>query len=292
MAKNQSSQEKIPSLVEPMLRRSTRPCAVTIAGSDSGAGAGIQADLRTFHRMGVHGTTAITCLTAQTPAGVTGVHPVPAAMVRAQLDALAADLPLSAAKTGMLYRTQTVRVVSQFLQDHPKLPVVIDPVMVATSGAVLLRPSAIQALARTLLPFATLSTPNLDEVRLLLPMPLHSLDDLRAAARHWVDQFQTPVLIKGGHLNTLDQAVDVFWDGSQELVLSVPRIRGVATHGTGCTYSAAIAAGLALGQTLVDSVQIAKQQITRAIEHSYRIGKFQALNVESMAPSGDNYQNL
>lgn len=258
--------------------RMCRPIALTIAGSDSGGGAGIQADLKTFTALGVHGTSAITCITAQNPKRVTGIQAVRSDMVRAQLEALFEELPPAAAKTGMLYSGDIIRVVADFFSQNKHPPLVVDPVMVATSGAVLLKPSAVRLLKSRLLPLATLITPNLDETELLLGHKVGNREALQRAARELHRQFGCAALVKGGHLRSSSVAVDVFFDGRSMLELTAPRVRGVSTHGTGCTYSAAIAALLARGYDLPNSVRLAKQFITRAIAGSYRIGRHLALN--------------
>lgn len=240
------------------------PCAITIAGSDSGGGAGIQADLKTFAALKVHGTSAITCITAQNPARVIGIQPCSPTIVRQQLTAVFEELRPVAAKTGMLYSAEMIHLVATFLRRRD-LPVVIDPVMVATSGARLLKPNAISSLSKELLPHAALITPNLAEAELLTGMRLTSPEHLRRAARDLHRQFHCPVLIKGGHLRRLKQALDIFYDGKQELLLSAPFVKGLRTHGTGCTFSAAITAYLALGLSLPSAVQKAKQFITQAI---------------------------
>lgn len=249
------------------------PCALTIAGSDSGGGAGVQADLKTFAVLGVHGTCAITCLTAQNPSAVVALEAASPAMVAAQLGALFAELPPDAAKTGMLFDAPIIRTVSaRWRQAAADVPLVVDPVMVATSGARLLQPAAIRALMDLLLPLATLITPNLDEAALLVGGPLRTLDELREAARALHRKFGAAVLAKGGHLAMPGEAVDVFFDGRREELLRARRIAGVSTHGTGCTYSAAIAAGLACGVPLRRAVRAAKAFITAAIAGSRRVG--------------------
>lgn len=255
------------------------PVVLTIAGSDSGGGAGIQADLKACRRLRVHGTSAITCLTAQNPAGVTGVHPVPAAFLRAQIDAVFAELPPRAAKTGMLWSAALIREVVACWSRPGRPPLVVDPVMIATSGAVLLKPDAVKAIREQLLPLAAVATPNLDEAAHLLGATLASVDDLRAAARELHRRHGCAFLVKGGHLRGVRDAVDVFWDGRRERVLRAPFIRGVSTHGTGCTYSAAIAAHLALGKPLPEAVAAAKRTITAAIRDSVRIGRHTALGI-------------
>jgi hydroxymethylpyrimidine/phosphomethylpyrimidine kinase len=260
-----------------MLKRPRLPIALTIAGSDSGGGAGIQADLKTFASLGIHGTSVITCLTAQNPKRVLGVQAATPAMVRQQLEAVFAELPPAACKTGMLYSAEIIRVVVEFFEQKNRPPLIVDPVMVATSGARLLKPSAVKAVCDRLLPLATLVTPNLDEAELLLAMKIRDEEDLRTAARQIVKRFGCAALVKGGHLRGTREAVDIFNDGRTELLLTAPFVRGVSTHGTGCTYSAAIAAHCARGLALVEAVQEAKQFITQAIVKSRRIERHFAL---------------
>ena len=271
-----------------MPRHPSRSIALTIAGSDSGGGAGIQADLKAFAALGVHGTCAITCLTAQNPARVVDVQAASPKIVRAQIEAVFAELPPTAVKTGMLYSTALIREVVAALKVRANMPLVVDPVMVATSGARLLKPSAIEALLHELLPLARLVTPNLDEAEILVGGHLKSVDDLRAAARAIHYRFGVASLVKGGHLRGLREAVDIFFDGRGELLLAAPFVRGVSTHGTGCTYSAAITAGLALGLPLIKAVQSAKEYLTQAIAQSVRIGKHFALNPVGRAAKDAN----
>ena len=252
--------------------------ALTIAGSDSGGGAGIQADLKTFAALQVHGTSVITCLTAQNPKAVLGVQAATPSFVRKQLEAVFAELPPAAIKTGMLFSAPIIRETAAFLRDHKSIPLVVDPVMVATSGAMLLKPSARKAMLDELFPLATVITPNLDEASVILKRELKTVEDLRGAARELHQQFGCAVLAKGGHLRGLKEAVDILFDGREEWMLSAPFVKGVATHGTGCTYSAAIAAGMAKGTTLRDSVFQAKDHVTMAIANSVRTGQHTALN--------------
>ena len=261
-----------------MSKRPLLPVALTVAGSDSGGGAGIQADLKTFAALGVHGTSAITCITAQNPAGVRGIQACRAEIVRHQLEAVFDELPPAAAKTGMLYSAAIIRVAADFFRRHPQLPLVVDPVMVSTSGAQLLKPAAVKALYAELLPLAALVTPNLDEAEILVGHKLTSVSDLRAAARELHRRFGGAALLKGGHLRGLKEAVDIFYDGRQELLLSAPVIRGVSTHGTGCTYSAAIAGHLARGCSLSRAVRQAKEYITQAIAQSQTAAGHSVLN--------------
>lgn len=253
------------------------PIALTVAGSDSGGGAGIQADLRTFAALGVHGTTAITCLTAQNPREVRAIQACAPGILRAQIEAVLDQLPPAAAKTGMLFSAPLIRVVVECLAPRRRFPLVVDPVMVASSGARLLQPAAVRALTEQLLPLATLATPNCDEAAVLAGRPLEDIEDLRQAARRIRRDWGCAVLVKGGHLRGLREAIDVYYDGREEWLLRAPFVRGVSTHGTGCTYAAAIAGYLALGCPLLAAVERAKRLITSAIANSRRIGRHQTL---------------
>ena len=263
------------------MKRQQRPIALTIAGSDSGGGAGIQADLKTFTALGCHGTTAITCITAQNPRAVIGIQPIRADIVRKQIEAVFAELPPRVVKTGMLFSTEIINVVADYFAKGKRPPLVVDPVMVATSGAVLLKPSAIRALKERLLPLATLVTPNLDEAQMLLGKKLRTLEDLLDAATELHATFGCAALVKGGHLKLGADAVDVLFDGKRFTVLKAQRIKGVSTHGTGCTYAAAIAAHLAGGEELERAVALSKEFITRAIATSYFAGKHPSLNQQA-----------
>jgi hydroxymethylpyrimidine/phosphomethylpyrimidine kinase len=250
-----------------MSKQRTIPVALTIAGSDSGGGAGLQADLKTFAALGVHGAAAVSCVTAQNPAGVWAIESCQPTLVRRQIEAVFDGLPPAAVKTGMLYSAEIIRVVTGFFRKRRAL-LVVDPVMVATSGARLLKPDGIKMLMRELLPLATLVTPNLDETSVLVGRRLHLPEDLRSAARELHRRFGCAALVKGGHLRGTKQAVDFFYDGRTELILTAPFIRGVKTHGTGCTYSAAVTAYLARGLELPVAVAKAKVHITQAIAQS------------------------
>lgn len=254
------------------------PVGLTIAGSDSGGGAGIQTDLKTFAALGVHGTSAITCLTAQNPKVVTGIQAATPAMVQKQIEAVFAELKPAAVKTGMLFSTSIIKVVTKFFAQGKRPPLIVDPVMVATSGARLLQPAAIKAVRQDLLPLATLVTPNLDEAALLVNRPLQSVEDLRAAAREIYETYGCAALVKGGHLKNSAEAIDIFYDGLNELMLTAPYVRGVSTHGTGCTYSAAITGYLALGCDLPLAVQLGKNFITQAIAQSEKAAGHSVLN--------------
>jgi len=258
-------------------KRTQLPVALTIAGSDSGGGAGVQADLKTFAALGVHGTSAITCLTAQNPRGVRAVEACSPAIVREQIAAVFAELPPRAAKTGMLFSAEIIHAVARSWRAR-KCPLVVDPVMVATSGAKLLEPDAVRALERELLPRATLLTPNVAEAEALLGTRLRVPEDLRAAARALHERFGCAVLAKGGHLATGREAIDVLFDGATEWLLTAPRVRGVRTHGTGCTYSAAVTAFLARGEKLEAAVRQAKEFVSSAIANSVRAARHDVLN--------------
>jgi hydroxymethylpyrimidine/phosphomethylpyrimidine kinase len=266
-------QSATPRRIPPMKKRNRLPIALTIAGSDSGGGAGIQADLRTFASLGVHGTSAITCVTAQNPKRVTGIQRISPDLVRKQVEAVFEELPPLAVKTGMLFSADIIRVVARFFAKGERPPLIVDPVMVSTSGAQLLKPSAVKALEIELLPLAALVTPNLDEAQILVGRRLTSPEELRTAAREIRKRFGCAVLVKGGHLRGLREAMDIFYDGNCELLLSAPFARGVSTHGTGCTYSAAVTGYLATGKRLADAVQLAKQYVTRAIHQSRRVAR-------------------
>ena len=244
--------------------------ALTIAGSDSGAGAGIQADLKTFAAHGVYGTSAITAITAQNTIGVTAVLAVHSNLVGAQIDAIIADIGAHAVKTGMLANTAVIEIVAEKIRQHRLINIVVDPVMVATSGDLLIEKSAVAALRNKLIPLARIVTPNIPEAEVLAGMKLRGADEIREAAMRIVEMGAKTVLIKGGHLK--GPAVDFFYDGKKFAALNAPRIRSKNTHGTGCTLSAAIAAGLAKGHPLETAVANAKRYITEALRHGYRIG--------------------
>lgn len=267
-----------PEMAGHLMKNVVLPVTLSIAGSDSGGGAGVQADLKTFTALGCHGTTAITCITAQNPRAVTGIQPIHPDLVRKQIAAVFAELPPRAMKTGMLFSAEIIKVVAEFFAKGKRPPLVVDPVMVATSGAVLLKPSAIRALKEHLLPLASLITPNLDEAQLLVGRKLSTLEDLLDAAAELHATFGCAALVKGGHLKLGAEAVDVLFDGKRFTVLKARRVNGVSTHGTGCTYSAAIAAYLAQAKKLPQAVALAKAFITHSIRQSYRAGRHPSLN--------------
>jgi hydroxymethylpyrimidine/phosphomethylpyrimidine kinase len=247
-----------------------RPRAITIAGSDSGGGAGIQADLKTFQALGVYGTTALTAITAQNTVAVTAVHEIPTEIIAAQIDAVVEDIGVDAAKTGMLSSADIIRTVADRVRYWHIARLVVDPVMVAKSGDRLLRADAVTALTTVLLPLALVVTPNLPEAEVLVGRPLETDDDIRDAARRIVDLGARSVVVKGGHRG--GDAVDVLFDGHSFETFSSPRHDTPNTHGTGCTFSSAIAAELAKGSDLVDAVGTAKRYISEAIRRSGPLG--------------------
>ena len=245
--------------------------ALSIAGSDSGGGAGIQADLHTFAAHGVHGATAITAITAQNTVAVTSWQAVDPAMVRAQIDAVAEDMAISALKTGMLANHAIIEVVARAIAARGLGNLVVDPVMVAKSGDRLLDASSERAYLDHLFPLARLITPNLPEAEVLLSRPVRTIDDMKDAAEALGRLGCRAVLVKGGHLE--GAPTDILWDGTTLHELASVRIDTKNTHGTGCTYSAAITARLALGHDLLTAVRGAKAYLTAAIEESYSPGK-------------------
>ncbi len=244
--------------------------ALTIAGSDSGGGAGIQADLKTFAAFSVYGSSVLTAITAQNTLGVAAVHEIPTEIIAAQLDAVLSDIGADAAKTGMLSSAAIIATVAEGARRHQLTRLVVDPVMVAKSGDRLLREEAVDTLRRELIPLATVVTPNLPEAEVLVGRPVATLDEMRAAAVAIVGLGARSVVIKGGHLD--GDPTDVFYDGRSYLELSARRIETTSTHGTGCTFASAIAALLARGMALEDAVRGAKAYLTAAIEQAYPIG--------------------
>lgn len=244
--------------------------ALTIAGSDSGGGAGIQADLKAFSALGVYGTSVLTAVTAQNTLGVTAVAEIPVDVIAAQIDAVLTDIGAHAIKTGMLSSTEIIETVTDRLRHHKAGRLVADPVMVATSGDRLLRADAVAALREQLLPLATVVTPNLPETEVLVGKPVATLAAMRDAARALLQMGPRAAVVKGGHLD--GDPVDIFFDGTDWLELPARRIPTTSTHGTGCTYAAAIAAHLALGHSLAESVRRSKAYVTAAIAHAFPIG--------------------
>jgi hydroxymethylpyrimidine/phosphomethylpyrimidine kinase len=244
--------------------------ALTIAGSDSGAGAGIQADLKTFAALGVYGTSAITAITAQNTRGVTQIFELSPALVAAQIDAVIEDIGADAAKTGMLANAAIIEAVAEKIREYDLKNLVVDPVMVAKSGDLLLRADAIDALKSRLIPLAAVVTPNLPEAEQLTGIHGTRLNDLKEAARRIVGLGAKSVVIKGGHRK--GPAVDLFYDGKKFRSFSAARVPTKNTHGTGCTFSAAIAANLAKGEKLEGAVAHAKAYMTRAIRSGFAVG--------------------
>ena len=247
------------------------PIALTIAGSDSGGGAGIQADLKTFHAFGVFGTSAVTAITAQNTQGVSAIHAVPLEVVDAQIAAVAEDLPPAGFKTGMLATADLVVLVGKAIRTHQLPNYVLDPVMVATSGDRLLDRSAETALVKDLLPLSTLVTPNLHEAGILTGQTVATLGDMRDAAHNLVEMGAGAALVKGGHLGK-GEAVDLLWDGTREWSWRRLRMETPHTHGTGCTLSAAAAACLARGLPLPEAVDQAVDFVARAIGSAPGLG--------------------
>jgi len=248
-----------------------RPRALTIAGSDSGGGAGIQADLKTFSAIGVFGMTAITAVTVQNTEGVSDVEELSPATVGAQIRAVVGDIGVDAAKTGMLASTPIVEAVADALEELPVPALVVDPVFVSKHGHALLAEDAVETLRRRIIPLATLVTPNLPEASGLAGSPVETREDMRRAAAAILGLGANAVLVKGGHLEG-DRAADLFVDRGAEEWIEAERIDTPHTHGTGCTLSSAITAHLALGATLPDAVRAGKAFVTEAIRHALALG--------------------
>jgi hydroxymethylpyrimidine/phosphomethylpyrimidine kinase len=247
------------------------PVALTVAGSDSSAGAGVQADLKTFSALGAYGVCAVTCVVAETPGKVSRVAPVSADMVREQIEVLANSFSIAAMKTGLLCSTEIVSAVARAVVDLVRqIPLIVDPVMISSSGQQLLRPEAIDAYEKELFPLATLITPNLDEAGKLLGRKIEDRQAMEEAAGALAEKYGVSILLKGGHLLAGDQAIDIFFADGKLTELSARFVRDVTTHGTGCTYSAAIAAGLARGLSLEDAIRRAKDFVTASIAQHFR----------------------
>jgi hydroxymethylpyrimidine/phosphomethylpyrimidine kinase len=252
---------------------------LTVAGSDSGGGAGIQADLKTFHAHGIFGTSAITCITAQNPDRVSAVQAITPRMVGEQMDCVFEAFRVGGAKTGMLYNAAIIETVADGFARRKFTNLVVDPVMVASSGALLLKKNAIAALTTALFPRAAVVTPNLAEAEVLARRSVRTLDELHTAARLLTEKYGVPFLVKGGHLRGAAHAVDVLFDGKRFYEFRAALVPNIKTHGTGCTFSAAIAANLALGHDLPDSITRAKRFITNAIRNSLNVGRHTALRI-------------
>ena len=249
----------------------TLPVALTIAGSDSGAGAGIQADMKTFAALGVYGLTVITAITAQNTVGVRAVQEIDSDIITAQLDAVAEDFSIGALKTGMLSSAAIIGSVADGIVRHQLHPLVVDPVMIAKSGDRLLREDAVDALRRRLLPLAAVVTPNIPEAQVLAGLPIRTRDDRIVAARAIIELGAQAVVIKGGHTQD-DPIADVLVDANGVREFFAPRIATTSTHGTGCTFSAAITAGLAQGLDLQQAVAEARDFVSRALATAPGLG--------------------
>ena len=247
------------------------PKAMTIAGSDSGGGAGVQADLKTFAALGVYGASTLTAITAQNTVAVTAVHEIPTDVITAQIDAVLADIGADAVKTGMLSSSDIIECVCEALEVHGVQRLVVDPVMIAKSGDALLREDAIGSLRTRLLPLAMVVTPNIPEAEALTETTIVSDADVRRAAEAIVGMGARSVVVKGGHRE--GPATDLFYDGKEFKEFTAPRFDTVNTHGTGCTFASAVAAGLARGMVVTDAVALAKDYVTEGIRHSFSIGQ-------------------
>jgi hydroxymethylpyrimidine/phosphomethylpyrimidine kinase len=248
------------------------PIALAIAGSDPSGGAGIQADLKAFAALGVHGLSVVTALTAQNTQGVFGVRPTEVAFVAEQIDVLLRDLRPAATKTGMLASQAILEIIVAKIREYSLRPLVVDPVLAASAGGMLLEAAALDVLRRDLLPLATVVTPNLPEAMVLSGRVVESLADMREAARAIHALGSQTVVVKGGHLSGDADAVDVLFDGGEIVELRRARFATLHTHGTGCTFASAIAAGLALGLSIPAAVDRAKELITEAVRHGLPIG--------------------
>jgi hydroxymethylpyrimidine/phosphomethylpyrimidine kinase len=248
------------------------PRALTIAGSDSGGGAGIQADLKTFAAYGVYGASAVTAVTAQNTTGVIDSMAVPAELVGKQIDAVLNDIGADAVKTGMLATAGIVATVAAKMREHAVDNLVVDPVMVASDGHRLLDEDAVTVLIRDLLPLALVVTPNRPEAEVLTNRRIASWDDARGAAAQIVEMGARSVVLTGGHFDDKDSVTDLYYDGKGYREFTSVRVPSTSTHGTGCTFASAIAAGLAKGLKATDAVALAKSYVTLAIQHAYPIG--------------------
>jgi hydroxymethylpyrimidine/phosphomethylpyrimidine kinase len=254
------------------MKKMTAYKALTIAGSDSGGGAGIQADLKTFQELKVFGMSAVTAVTAQNTLGVQGVYPMPVDAVAEQIESIGADLGTDAVKTGMLFSSEIIRVVAEKIRKFGWKNIVVDPVMIAKGGASLLQQEAVQALKEALLPIATVVTPNIPEAEVLTDMRITTLEDRQQVAKYLHSLGVQYVVIKGGHDDLEEEAIDLLYDGNEFTYYRSKKVETKNTHGTGCTFAAAIAASLAKGKTIQEAVQTAKDFIQAAIEDQLGIG--------------------
>jgi len=253
------------------------PRALTIAGSDSGGGAGIQADLKTFQELGAYGMSAITAITVQNTLGVLGVYPLPSEAAAEQIQAVGSDIGVDALKTGMLFNAEIIHMVADCIRAFGWEKVVVDPVMIAKGGAALLRNEAVQALIEDLLPLALIITPNIPEAEVLAEMRIRTMEDRKEAARRIHNLGPRIVVIKGGHDDGMitgnPSVIDLIYDGTTYTELRGTRIHTVQTHGTGCTFSAAITAGLAKGLDAMEAIQSGRSFIQAAIEDGLNLGQ-------------------
>jgi hydroxymethylpyrimidine/phosphomethylpyrimidine kinase len=250
----------------------TIPVALTIAGSDSGGGAGIQADIKAMQANGVFAASVITAITAQNTVAVTDAMDLPISLIASQLEAVLSDLPVAAIKTGMLSSSAIIECVAEYLERYPTIPLVVDPVMISKSGFSLLQDQAVEALMERMLPLATVCTPNAHEAARLVGFPILNESDAKKAAELILKMGPKGVLIKGGHLDEEEDALDVFFDGTTMHCFRTPRIETKNTHGTGCTYASTIAANLACGMEVSEAVEEAKLYVTDAIRFGLEIG--------------------
>ncbi len=253
------------------MANSAMPVAMTVAGSDSGGGAGVQADLKTFAALGVYGASALTAITAQNTVAVTAVHELPIDLIAAQIEAVVSDIGVDAVKTGMLSSSEIVEVVARELDRHGIKNLVVDPVMIAKSGDPLLRQEAVDSVRTLLVPLACIVTPNVPEAETLTGMKVETDEDMREAARRIIGMGARAVVVKGGHRE--GPATDLFYDGTEFVEFTSDRFDTVNTHGTGCTFASATAAGLAQGKSVVEAVAQAKEYVTEAIRNSYPLGQ-------------------
>ena len=280
-----------------MIQNSTTPVALTIAGSDSGGGAGIQADLRTFAFHQVHGTSALTCITAQNTVGVNRVDALSPEAVVAQMATVGSDIGVQAAKTGMLLNAEIMEAVAAELQCQDIRKLVVDPVMVSRTGVVLISEAAIATLKTSLISLALILTPNRYEAQILSGIDIHTLEDMQVAAQKIYDLGPKAVLVKGGGMSDTLLGIDVWFDGQQLETLKTETVATKNTHGTGCTLSAAIAANLALGKEPFAAVEAAKTYVTQALKYALDIGQGQGpvghwFPLLSKAPEKLDYSRL
>ena len=253
------------------------PAVLTVSGSDSGGGSGIQADLKTFSALGVFGATAITCVTAQNPRGVSAMQMMDAAMVAQQVRAVCEAFPVAAAKTGMLFSTEIIRAVAAEIMAQGLPVLVVDPVMATASGTRLLQADAAEAMCRELFPIARVITPNLRECEILCGRGISSVEELRRAARDICEKFDVACVAKGGDLAGGEDVVDVLFDEGEELVFKGKRIPNVETHGAGCAFSAALTAYLGKGFYLAEAVQRARHHVASALKYATELGRHRPL---------------